>query len=37
MNSVKRISITILAILAGIVGGIALAVLLTKLKEAKHD
>lgn len=33
---IKRIGIVILAILAGIVGGIALAVLLTKLKEARN-
>lgn len=33
----KRIGIVILAILAGIVGGIALAVLLTKLKEIRNE
>ncbi len=36
MIVIKRIGIVILAILAGIIGGIALAVLLIKLEEMRN-
>lgn len=37
MKVIKRIGVVILAILAGIVGGIALAVLLLWLKEVRNE